>query len=33
MLETQRLGIPALGFHTAHAAKALQKNKMIPDGL
>jgi hypothetical protein len=24
---------PTLGLHPAHAAKALQKNKMITDGL
>ena len=28
-LEPKRPGIPALGLHPAHAAKALQKNKMI----
>ena len=33
MPEPQRPRIPALGLHPAHAAKALQKNKMIPDRL
>ena len=33
MPEPQSPGVPALGLHPAHAAKALQENKMISDRL